>query len=72
MKLATVQITSNNDETHKLIIDGHDVSMIAERVELCIDANSPRPHATVNVWVPALVAVDIPADLVIFVDYPDM
>ncbi len=69
-KLAQVQIASNSDKTHRLVIDGHDVSMIAERVELSIDANSPYPHAMVNVWIPASLVMDIPADLVIFVDYP--
>jgi hypothetical protein len=66
--LPRVQITSNEDGTNRLLIDGHDLSMIAERVELFIDGSKP---ASVNVWVPASAAIDIPANLVIFVDYPE-
>ena len=67
-QLPRVQITSIEDRLYRLLIDGHDMSMIAERVDISINAASP---AIVNIWVPASLAVDIPANLVIFVDYPN-
>lgn len=66
LHLAQVQITANGDGTHRLIVNGHDLSMLAERVTLFVDSETP----VAAVWIPAEAAVDIPADLTIFVDQP--
>jgi hypothetical protein len=67
--IANVSIEEDGKGSYRLMVNGHDLSMIADRVE--IDMVAGKKAASVNVWIPAKVALDIPADLTIFVDYPD-
>jgi hypothetical protein len=67
--IANVSLAEDGKGGYQLIVNGHDLSMIADHVE--IDMVAGNKAASVNVWIPAKVALNIPADLTIFVDYPD-
>jgi hypothetical protein len=67
--IAHVSIEEDGKGSYRLMVNGHDLGMIADHVE--IDMVAGKKAASVNVWIPAKVALNIPADLTIFVDYPD-